>query len=362
MARREVTIFSISFLDAIFSGFGAVVLLFIIINARASAERLEKAQTLKAEVQKMQEEVLDQKKDLVLARNSLEETEDEWVRTEGLANRIEQELKEKREELARYQNETLAREAHINQLKSDLESMEESYRRLKAASLEQDGGTDVKAFPGEGDRQYLTGVKMGGERIFIMVDASASMLGKRIVDVIIRRNLPDPVKRKSAKWRRAVATVDWLTSQFLPGSRFQIFMFNEEARPLLPERKGEWLDAADPEVLDEVMQELRGVVPEKGTSLHAAFDAARRMDPPPDNLFLLTDGLPTMGSGKPAAQKVSGAARLRHFQQAVKRLPRDVPINVILYPMEGDPVAASAYWRLATARRGAFMSPSEDWP
>jgi len=30
--------------------------------------------------------------------------------------------------------------------------------------------------------------------------------------------------------------------------------------------------------------------------------------------------------------------------------------------MEGDPLAASAYWQLALASRGSLISPSRDWP
>ena len=33
-----------------------------------------------------------------------------------------------------------------------------------------------------------------------------------------------------------------------------------------------------------------------------------------------------------------------------------------LFPIEGDPMAASAFWKLALATRGSFMSPAKDWP
>jgi hypothetical protein len=59
---------------------------------------------------------------------------------------------------------------------------------------------------------------------------------------------------------------------------------------------------------------------------------------------------------------VTGRERLAHFWQAIRVLPRGVTVNVILYPLEGDPAAASAYWDLAIATRGALLSPSEDWP
>jgi hypothetical protein len=85
------------------------------------------------------------------------------------------------------------------------------------------------------------------------------------------------------------------------------------------------------------------------------------MQPAPDNIFLLTDGLPTMGSGKPWRKRVSADKRLSLFNEAIGKLPR-APVNVILYPMEGDPLAADAYWRLAKNTRGSFFSPSKDWP
>ena len=54
---------------------------------------------------------------------------------------------------------------------------------------------------------------MGGKRIFILVDASASMLAETIIGIIRRRNLSDREKLKSAKWQQAVKTVAWLTTQ-----------------------------------------------------------------------------------------------------------------------------------------------------
>ena len=81
----------------------------------------------------------------------------------------------------------------------------------------------------------------------------------------------------------------------------------------------------------------------------------------PDNVILLTDGLPTMG--KTAGRgTVTPRQRLKLFDQAYKEVPKGTPFNVLLYPMEGDPKAASSFWQLAMATRGSFMSLSEDWP
>ncbi|MGB5249511.1 MAG: VWA domain-containing protein, partial [Gammaproteobacteria bacterium] len=124
-----------------------------------------------------------------------------------------------------------------------------------------------------------------------------------------------------------------------------------------------WLAAAEPEQVREAIEGARGLVPNGGTSLYNAFAAAAAMSPPPDNILLLTDGLPTQGKSPPLVFKsVNGKARKQHFRQALKQLPRNVPVNIILFPMEGDPEAAVEFWGLAKSTNGSFISPSRDWP
>jgi hypothetical protein len=362
MRRRSVNVFSLSFLDIITCGLGAIILLFVLVNAKSAARQKSITSDFRAEVDRMEQEVLEGKKDLILARNTMEETETALVRTEGLSRRIIEILEQKKIELADRQDDTLATKAHVNKLKADLKSIEEELKRLRAGAKTQDDmGTRLLKFPGHGDRQYLTDLKMGGRRIFILVDASASMLDETVVGIIRRRNLSSKEKIKSAKWQQAVATVNWLTTQLPQTSQFQIYAFNETATPLIKGTRGTWLDAGNVDQLNQVADQIRSVVPEKGTSLLNAITAMGAMKPAPDNIFLLTDGLPTMGSSKPWRKRVSANKRLSLFKEAVGRLPR-VPVNIILYPMEGDPLAADAYWRLAKNTRGSFLSPSKDWP
>ena len=203
---------------------------------------------------------------------------------------------------------------------------------------------------------------MGGKRILILVDASASMLDESIVGVIRRRNLSSAEKLRSPKWRRVLGTVEWLTAQMPPGSKYQMYTFNETARAVVEKTDGTWLAAADVATLNSVVARMRQVIPEKGTSLLNAFSVARRLQPQPDNIFLLVDSLPTMGKDRPWRKRVSGKKRLSLFNEASKALGKQIPVNIILFPMEGDPLAADAYWRLAKRSRGSFFSPSKDWP
>jgi len=357
--RRRNNVFGLSFLDCMCCGFGAVILFFMIINTGHD----ELAHALVAESERLEVEVLQGRKQLVALRNTVEEIEQREVEIRGRSDRVLTELEELVRELAILDQQTLARSEHINALQSDLQSLQEETRRLEGASHgEESQGEALRTVVGEGDRQYLTGLKVGGQRILLLVDSSASMLDRTVVNVLRRRNLPEDQQLRSEKWQQVGATVDWLTAQIPASSQFQIYRFAEDAQPVLPGTGGRWLDASEQGLLDDAVVALRKSVPKGGTSLHRAFEAMGELVPPPDNVYLLTDGLPTRGKGEPWFKTANADRRLALFASALGELPSGVPVNVILYPMEGDPMASHSYWRLAQQTRGSFMSPSEDWP
>ena len=220
----------------------------------------------------------------------------------------------------------------------------------------------MRRFAGDGDRQYLTGLKVGGERILVLVDNSASMLDQKIVNIIRRRNMSDAVKLRSLKWRQAVASVDWLAAQFPENSKFQIYTFNNTAKPVLRGSDDIWLEVGDGKQLDEAVRILRRTVPENGTNLYAAFEVVDRLNPKPDNIILLIDSLPTMNSPEVKRGLVTGGQRMRFYQEVAESVSSGIPINILLYPMEGDYEASIAYWLLAYRTGGSFMSISKDWP
>jgi hypothetical protein len=363
MKPKSLNGFSLSFLDCITCGLGAVILLFVIINAKSALHRNRLISDLHAETSRLESVLINGRKQLVILKNSLQTAKDNLMQTQGLSRQVIESIRKREAELADRKDRTLAQRKHINQMKSDLKTLDEELRRLKAgAKAREELGTRLRPFPGDGDRQYLTDLKMGGKRIFILVDASASMLDETILGVIRWRNLGNEAKRKAPKWQRVVKTIDWLTTQLPPTSQFQVYSFNEKARPLIPGTEGKWLSAGDIDRLNETVRQMRKHIPEKGTSLLKAFEAIKGMRPPPDNIFLLVDSLPTMGAGKPLIKRVSEKKRLRLFNDAVRHLPAGTPVNIILYPMEGDPRAADAFWRLAKQKKGSFFCPSKNWP
>jgi hypothetical protein len=114
--------------------------------------------------------------------------------------------------------------------------------------------------------------------------------------------------------------------------------------------------------LNDAVIQLKKVVPRGGTSLYHALQSVQTLRPAPDNIFLLVDGLPTQGQKPPRRATISGKDRVKLFNDAVKVIRTKVPINVLLFPIEGDPMAPSAYWKLAMATGGSYVSPSKDWP
>ena len=132
---------------------------------------------------------------------------------------------------------------------------------------------------------------------------------------------------------------------------------------MLEDSDGKWLEGRDPKALNDSLRSLRDVIPQEGTSIENAFAVIERMVPAPDNVIIVTDGLPTQGAAPPPFRKtIDGDGRLRLFERAFGRYPKNIPLNVILFPMEGDPNAASAFWVASRRTGGAFMSPSKDWP
>lgn len=366
MARkRKFEVFSLSFLDCICCGFGAVVLLFVIINSQVASRASEASAELGAETTRVEEDVLEGRKDLVRLRNTLQQRREQQQIIAAEAKRTAELVEKLQRELAAGQGETVARKESIEQLQADIRQLEEANRRLAARAAEEKPATGekVRRFVGEGNRQYLTGLKMGGSHVLILVDASASMLGRTYVNVLRFNSMPDERKLRAPKWQQAVKSVDWLTSQIRPGTKVQIYAFNEQARSVVDGTDGQWLEVRDGSDLDKAMASLRKVVPQKGTSLINAFDAIKRLEPQPDNVFLLTDGLPTQGEKAPSEpEDVKAERRVNYFAKAARSLPRRMPVNVLLFPMDGDPDAAGYFWDLAVATGGSLLTPSRDWP
>ena len=361
--RRSTEIFSMSFLDCMSCGFGAVILFFMIINSRSDVAPNDQTKALQAETNKLEIEVLQGRKNLALARTSIQKLETEEEAASDQISIIKALIAELQAELATYDKDTLAKIKSIEKLQSDIKSLEDEVKRLLALKKEGEAaGQRARSFKGEGDRQYLTGLKLGGERTLILVDRSTNMLHETIVNILRRRNLPESEQLLSRKWRQVVASVDWLSSQFRPGTEYQIYMFNNVTEPVLKGTDGLWLKADDADQLDDAVRQLRRTVPKNGTNMYAAFKVIRDMKPRPDNVILLVDSMPTMDQATSSKSVIGAGERANLFTAATQLVPSGIPINIMLYPMEGDPASVTSFWSLALKTRGSMISVSHDWP
>jgi len=360
MARRKTLTYSMSFLDVISCGFGAVVLFYTIISAQAGLYRIKESSDLSAESRRLEQEVLDGYKHLAELRNALESTEDRTVRAAGLSREMLEKLRMTEEELARYEHDTLARRDSLERLKADLKSLEESTRRLKEAAPPESGESRVPII----DKQQLVTLRVDGRRVLVLVDSSASMLDETLVNIIRLRNMAPERRIASSKWQQAVNTVEWVASRLPDTTQFQIYAFDTAARPLVEGSAGRWLSVKDAGQIELALQALRRTAPTGGSSLQNAFAVIRTLDPAPDNVILVTDGLPTQGDKPPLMRTlVTMEQREDLMQQAIKSLPPSPPpFSTVLLPMEGDPSAPIYFWRLARSTGGGFLSPAKDWP
>ena len=293
-------------------------------------------------------------------RNAISSTDLEIVEAQGRARVVTEELDRLEALIASLEESDVSETTDLEALKAEINSLEERIQQLREAA-EAEGGRSAREFQGEGNRQYLTGLKLGGNRIAIMIDASASMLAPEVVNVIRLRNQSSDRQRAARKWVQALDTVDWLTAQLPTGSRYQIILFNTEAQFALPETQGRWLEVANSDQVERVSLQsarpCRQAEPRFTTPLN--FSMSSIASP---ITFSLSPMVYPLRKRYAAKNTVSGPARLKHYRDAIDKLPANVPVNVVLSPMEGDLMAASEFWKLAQNTGGSFMAPAEDWP
>jgi hypothetical protein len=362
--RRSSDAGLISFLDVMCCGFGAVILLVVILNANVVQKRAQQSEDLRGELQRVT--ALEE-----FARNELAQTSIEVVDIERQqsvvsveAEQFERRIRDTTKRAQDAQSRAQELQGSIVSLQAQSAAMEQAVALLREKTTQKwDGGKRPVGFSGDGQRQYLTGLKLGGERTLILLDASASMLDETVVNVV-RWKLMDPAARRNApKWQRTVRTLHWLVANLRPGKQFQIYRFNTDAAALVAGTDGRWLSTDDAAQLSAALVAAREFAPTGGTSLHRAFAIIERLSPRPDSVIILTDGLPTQGRAAPERDRlISADERLELFIDATRGLPRGVPINTLLLPMEGDPAAAGAFWQLAISSQGSFITPAPDWP
>jgi hypothetical protein len=348
--RRETEVFSLAFLDCICCGFGAVILVFILTLSQKSTVDKADMEDAQNRLQKMQRDVTSTQQDLdrlaqVLAAAQLE-------LDDANAKNTQDQLR-----LTNRERELLLMLQQTGAMKDALHTL-----LGEKNALPTDDHAPVP-IPNVDRRQYLTGVKLQGEFVVFIVRASGSMLDENIELASARLGDSEAKKREAPKWQRTIHSLQWMLASLDPEQHFQIFFFNEETTPVLPNRGDEWFSTKDKKAISDIMKRLNEVVPQGGANLERAFTTVRFLPRLPDSIILLTDGLPTRSDSLPMEGDVDETTRIRFFEIATKQLPPRIPVSTILFPfLTGDPGAPGLYWELANATRGALVSPSKSWP
>lgn len=348
--RRTLQIFSISFLDCICCGFGGVLLLFVLVAGKQRDAQERQMAEIREVVGQYEFDV--KSREDRIDRLEMEAQEDQGRRNElQTRNTVtEQEVSQLEQQLARLlQGEV--------QMRKDLLDLLAEKETLATTDV-----PDPVPIPNVKRRQYLTGFKLEGQYILFLVRASGSMVSDDIDEAIAMQGKPDQEKRESKKWQRVVRSVQWLISSLPEDSAFQVVMFAEETKPLLPKYEVDWIARNDREGVKEVLAALGEVVPKGGANLERAFRYVRSMSTVPASMVLLTDGLPTQSDSYGSGEVVTDLDRVRFFNAAAAAAAGDIPVNTILYPLVGDPASPFLFWQLADKTKGALVSPAPSWP
>lgn len=348
--RRDAEVFSISFLDCICCGFGAVLLVFLLtISTKSNVD--------KAVVDDVRERVQKAESELKLTQQDLD-------RLAQLLAAAQLELQDINARNVQDQLKLSERKRELLLMLQQTSAMKEALDRLLAEKKELP--TEEVApipIPEVDRRQYLTGINLHGEFVVFVLRTSGSMLGETIDEAASRLDESDEKKREAPKWRRAVHSLQWLLASLSPDTHFQILLFNEETTPILPTRGDEWFTTTDRDTVGKILKRLNEIVPSGAANMERAFTTIRFLPRLPDSIVLLTDGLPTQSDSLPIEGPVGEEQRIRFFEIATKQLPPRIPVSTILFPLlSGDPAAPGLYWELANATRGALVSPSKSWP
>src|SRR5262245_54205703 len=111
-------------MDCICCGFGATILLYMVLNSGSSRRADNDLAPLRAETDRLEREVLEGQAELVELRNTFDQVRQQAVTAQGLSTRLIDVVRQSQEELATFERQTIAQREHINKLQADLRSLE----------------------------------------------------------------------------------------------------------------------------------------------------------------------------------------------------------------------------------------------
>ncbi|GGW49671.1 hypothetical protein GCM10008111_01770 [Alishewanella tabrizica] len=350
LRRRPEDGFNMSFLDVMACGLGAIILIFILVDFHAfQPEPTDETNKLQQELNAAAHQ-----------REQLQKAIDELNDKIALESSTQQDSRSSQADTSSTQSKLL------QQISTELAVVADLENQIAALAKQPVPDANIQ-LSGSGQQRYLTGLKVEGREIGILLDKSASMMGENLLDILRFMALSDAQKVSQPKWQRTRRTAQWLLARAPQESNITLVAFSEDAI-VLGNRP-----ASSPKVTDSMRAMVRDVgklVPQGGTNLQVGLQKLREVHPNVTDVYIITDGLPTLGDGLGARcrgvltskKTISSQCRQELLIETVKRAGQGFRVHVILLPLEGDPYASSMYWSWTQVTGGTFLAPAGEWP
>ncbi|WP_334012538.1 VWA domain-containing protein [Alteromonas sp. S167] len=348
--RKPQDGFNLAFLDVMACGLGAVILIFILVDFKAfSPDPTE-------EKNKLEQELAASENEKQKLQKSIDEINDKIAQESARQDEAE----EARANSTDYQSKLLQDQATLLAVLADLENQK------AAISKEVEKSANIQ-MQGTGEQNYITGMKIEGKQIGLLIDKSASMMGDDLLDILGKLALSDGEKVSTRKWLRTKRIAQWMIARLPKDSKVTVVAFSETAKVL---GNNTVSSARVKSSMQAIVKDLGSVVPDGGTNLQIGLRTLFSANPKITDVYLVTDGLPTLGDGLPLKCKsfiseqksISSDCRRELFAATITKAPQGVHYNTILLPLEGDPYAPSSYWDWSRITSGTFLSPAKEWP
>lgn len=345
MARkrnRQIEVFSLSFLDCICCGFGAVILIFVITTGRGLKQFETVVAGASSQINALELNIAQTQLTIEQLEAALDEAkthQDAAANAQTQAAKIQKKMEEKQAVLGDLLGAISVRE----------EALQAHADREPEVPVEQT------------QPQYLTEFSLDGQRVLILVEASGGMLGHSVDEALLFLKKTPDQRLQSPKWEQVRTAVKTLLYYLPEDASYQIVFFANDLTVLEGARKGSpWIPVKDAKARAQVFVSLDQHQPQGGANHEQAFGYARSSGA--DNIILLTDGLPTRSQTYASPDQVTQTHRLVMLEAALQALPQGIPVNILLFPMAGDPGAPAHLWQLANRSGGSMITPAPDWP
>jgi hypothetical protein len=355
MRRTETS--TLAFLDVMACGLGAVILILVVLKQQApieaapQPENIISTEQVQADLDRLQDELDNLQAARAASQSDLQAQTD---RVAKMAVAVEQ-----------TSTDLVATSAQTDALDQSI-----SAATAKLASQQQAMPPDAIDTRRTTQPQYIVGMKVTGKKIVILLDRSASMTARSLLQIVQYKAGPAAARRSAEKWVNAQNAVWWLTARAPAQSKLQIASFSDTTNF----HTDNWVNATDSAALAALKAKMAPLVPERSTNLQAAVEAAMKAGA--DSIYIITDGLPTAAPGGQglfgldgcgsklfSRKQVTGKCRVSLFQRTVATATgKPVRISIVLMPLEGDPDAAPLFSKWALSKGGVMLSAAKDWP